>query len=157
MHGATMSINACMHACIHTYIHTYIHNNYTYRISLLSMAQDRDRWRTLVSAVMNLRVPWNLGNFLTSCKPVSFSRRTLHHGVSNWLIWRCGCICYQVLAGACLLHCSEPVISILLFTQFSCASVGNKKNFDVVHTLFSIKKVNQSRYRPGVAQRFPGS
>ena len=42
-----------------------------------------DRWRTFVSAVMNLRVPWNAGNFLTSCKPVSCSRRTLHHGVSN--------------------------------------------------------------------------
>ena len=25
----------------------------------------------------------NVGNFLTSCKPVSFSRRTLHHGVSK--------------------------------------------------------------------------
>ena len=35
---------------------------------------------------MNLRVPWNARNFLTSCKPVSFSRRTLHHGVSKcWL------------------------------------------------------------------------
>ena len=42
-----------------------------------------DSWRTLVSAVMNLRVPWNAGNFLTSCKPVSFTRRTLHHGVSK--------------------------------------------------------------------------
>jgi len=29
------------------------------------------------------QVPWNAGNFLTSCKPVSFSRRTLHHGVSK--------------------------------------------------------------------------
>ena len=26
------------------------------------LAQDRDRWRTLVSAVMNLRVSWNAGN-----------------------------------------------------------------------------------------------
>jgi len=37
----------------------------------------------LVSAVMNLWVPLNAGSFLTSCKPVSFSRRTLHHGVSK--------------------------------------------------------------------------
>jgi hypothetical protein len=49
----------------------------------IGLAQDRDRWRTLVSAVMNLQVPGNAGNFLTSYKPVSFSRRTLHHGVSK--------------------------------------------------------------------------
>jgi hypothetical protein len=32
----------------------------------IDMAQDRDRWRALVSAVMNLWVPQNAGNFLTS-------------------------------------------------------------------------------------------
>jgi len=30
-----------------------------------------------VNAVMNFRVPKNAGNFLTGCKPVSFSRRAL--------------------------------------------------------------------------------
>jgi hypothetical protein len=30
------------------------------------VAQDKDRWRTLVNTVINLRVPQRTGNFLTS-------------------------------------------------------------------------------------------
>jgi hypothetical protein len=42
----------------------------------IELTQDRDRRRALVTAVMNLQVPQNAGNFLTSCKPGSFSRKT---------------------------------------------------------------------------------
>jgi len=38
-------------------------------------------WWAFVDTVMNLQVPKNAGNFLSSLEPVSFSRRTLLNGV----------------------------------------------------------------------------
>jgi hypothetical protein len=46
------------------------------------LAQDGGRWSGLVNAALNHPVLENSGNILTTCKPVSFSRRALLHGVS---------------------------------------------------------------------------
>jgi hypothetical protein len=47
------------------------------------LAQDRGKWWAIVNVVIKLRVPENVGKFLTSFKPYNFSRRTALHGVSK--------------------------------------------------------------------------
>jgi hypothetical protein len=62
---------------------------------LFMKCSTRPRKWGIVDAVMNLRVPWKVGNFLTRRVTVSFSRRTLLHGVRNlserladvWHMW----------------------------------------------------------------------
>jgi len=51
----------------------------------MELVQDRDRWRTLVSTVRNVRVPKMRRISWLAAEPVSFSRRTLLHEVSKYL------------------------------------------------------------------------
>jgi hypothetical protein len=45
----------------------------------INLVQDRDQWRALMNTVMKLRVPLNLGEFLSSCTIGSFSRKAQLH------------------------------------------------------------------------------
>ena len=49
----------------------------------MELAQDRERWRALVSTVRNLQVPKMRGISWLAAEPVCFSRRTVLHGVSK--------------------------------------------------------------------------
>jgi hypothetical protein len=48
----------------------------------IDLAANGDQWRALVNTVINLRVPYNFGKFLSSCTTGGFSRRTQLHEVS---------------------------------------------------------------------------
>jgi len=48
----------------------------------MELAQDRDKWPARVKAAMKVPVPENKENCLTSRLTVSFSIKTLSHGVS---------------------------------------------------------------------------
>ena len=95
-------------------------------VDWIGLAQDRDRWRTLVSAVMKLRVPWNAGNFLTSWKPVSFSRRTLHHGVSKYGI--IFCVLLKLYVCMCIYIYIYPI-------HIQCAILYKNMDFAVTGSL----------------------
>jgi len=64
----------------------------------IDLAQYMNKWRDTAKAIMILRIPQNLGNFLTSSGNISYSKRTLLHGVSlldniSWGQRTYSCLC----------------------------------------------------------------
>jgi hypothetical protein len=51
-------------------------------VDWIGLAQDRDKWRTLVNAVMNLSVPSNAGNLSSVFTTRDLSSGAQLHGVS---------------------------------------------------------------------------
>jgi hypothetical protein len=74
----------------------------------IRLAQERDLWRALLNTAMNLWVPWNVGNFLSSWAIGAFSRRTQLRGV-RWLVMSFSHrVCFRVrtqLAALCSKLC----------------------------------------------------
>ena len=122
----------------------------------IGLAQDRNRWWTLVSAVMNLRVPWNAGNFLTSCKPVSFSRRTLHRGVRKY-----GCCgrshsCYESNRSRNRWWLRTALTGKRSENKFACPIMSCLRTSNDTDRIRRIPHVKQHHCKPGQALRFPG-
>jgi len=57
----------------------------------IDLAQDRRRWRELLTTVKNLWGSIKCGEYLTMWEPVSFSRTTLLHG-----LWVCACAIHDL-------------------------------------------------------------
>jgi hypothetical protein len=71
-------------------INMYLQEEGCGRMRWIELAQDRDRWQAIVNDLCLWMRYCTFGfhkmrrNFLTSCEPVSFSRRTLLHEISKY-------------------------------------------------------------------------
>jgi hypothetical protein len=52
-------------------------------VDWIGLAQDRGQWRTLVNAVMNLRISRDAGKSPSNCTAGGLSRRAQLHGVGH--------------------------------------------------------------------------
>jgi hypothetical protein len=94
-------------------------------VDWIHLAEDRDQCTTFVNTVMKFRVPYKVGNFLTSWATVGFSRRSLLHGVSQFVISLSVCLSsVSLLRNSCRQLCILSVKSV--FVHLSCVSDKGK-------------------------------
>jgi len=53
-------------------------------VDWIDLAQDWDRWRTLVNVAVRLRIVWIAAYFLTGRGTSVFSGRIMVYGISSW-------------------------------------------------------------------------
>ena len=53
----------------------------------IDLAKHKNTWRDTANTKMNLRIPQNSGNLLTSSGNISFSKRTFLHGLLENTFW----------------------------------------------------------------------
>jgi hypothetical protein len=77
-------------------------------VDWVHLAQDRDQWMYVVNTVTNLRVPQNVGKFLSGCATGGCSRRAQLHGVFVAVV-------SLLLLGPLLLHVPRCMLLQLCF------------------------------------------
>ena len=49
----------------------------------IGIAEDRDKWQAVENVVMNIQIPYNVGDFLMNWRTVSFPRTLFHELVTD--------------------------------------------------------------------------
>jgi hypothetical protein len=106
----------------------------------IELALDRDRWLAYVKAAMNLRVPKNAENFLTCWKSVSFSERTLLHGVSKYFL--------HLLCGLGEIRYKKATYNDVKQRSVLCTSAQGGRNFllGIIQNVLKAWKVRPSLF-----------
>ena len=100
----------------------------------IDLAQGTKRRQALVNAVMNLQVPWNVGNFLTGWVSVSFSEGLGSMELVSWLVsWFC--FFWSQIAGH-IAMVEGPYFATHWYTQYIPMKLCKEATFWLLDKIF---------------------